>query len=98
MTKVAIGHNSNPSGAFTEADRKAIHRAVKEADVALTEIAASREQVKDIIEACADATGIDKKLLRKIVKTAHKASFEDEKMEYQTFSEAFDTIMNKTVP
>jgi hypothetical protein len=97
MTTANQGIGSNSGSAvnqLSEKDKKDILKACKEADESLTKIDVERDLVKGIINAAADATGLEKKLVRKIIKTFHKASFPADKIDFQEFSALYEEISN----
>jgi hypothetical protein len=73
-------------------DREKLKVAIGKVDDSLTRVTAERELIKGTIDDLADQIGLDKKLIRKMAKTYHKASFSMDKEEFETFEEMYSTI------
>jgi len=79
-------------------DRQKVMDAVKKIDDSLTRIIAERDLVKATIDDVVEAIpAIDKKTVRKIAKTFHKASFTMDKEENEAFEEIYTTLYPTTV-
>jgi len=89
--------NSNSqfdTNSLTKEKQEKLKNAVKKIDDSLTRIIAERDHVKSVIEELNDSIGMDKKLIRKLAKTYHKASFKMEKEENETFEVLYDKLYN----
>lgn len=68
--------NSKPNlSVLVGKDKETFVDAIKKIDDSLTRVRAERELIKTTIEDVADKIGLDKKLIRKMAKTYHNASF-----------------------
>lgn len=72
---------------------KRLKNAIREMDVALTQIDNQKEQIKQIISDVHDELDVEKKLIRKIAKTYHKQNFSTTKMENQEFEVFYENII-----
>ncbi len=90
---MAIGSNSQINvGALPQEKRDQLKKAVKTIDDSLTRIIAERTLIKETIDNVATGTGLDKKLVRKLAKTIHKASYKMDAEENETFDELYHTL------
>lgn len=91
-----IGHNAQvvSVNSLSQADKEFLKGVIKELDDSLTRIAAERDLQKEAIEKAADKLGIDKKLIRKLGKTHHKANFNLESEENRIFEEFYTILIN----
>jgi hypothetical protein len=91
-----IGHNKQfvSVNSLSQADKEYLKGVVKELDDSLTRVAAERELQKEAIEKAVEKLGLDKKLIRKLGKTHHKANFNAESEENRTFEEFYTIVIN----
>lgn len=82
---------------LTKEDREKLKTAVKKIDDSLTRVVAERDFIKTTIEDLADKVPLDKKLIRKLAKTFHKASFQMDQEEHETFEELYSTLYTTEV-
>ncbi len=82
---------------LTKEDREKHKAAVKKIDDSLTRVSAERDFIKTTIEDLADKVPLDKKLIRKLAKTFHKASFQMDQEEHETFEELYSTLYTTEV-
>jgi hypothetical protein len=82
---------------LTKEDREKLKAAVKKIDDSLTRVVAERDFIKTTIEDLADKVPLDKKLIRKLAKTFHKASFQMDQEENETFEELYSTLYTTEV-
>jgi hypothetical protein len=90
-----IGHNKQfvSVNSLSSSDKDYLKGVIKELDDSLTRVASERDLQKEAIEKAAEKLGIDKKLIRKLGKTHHKANFNTESEENKTFEEFYTIIM-----
>ena len=72
-------------GSFDENQLKSIHDALSEISNEMTIIDSHKEAIKDVIDALYDNFKIPKKVLRRMAKTHHKQSFQEEVTEDNEF-------------
>lgn len=91
-----IGHNKQQVSvnSLSQSDKEYLKGVVKELDDSLTRVAAERDLQKEAIEKAAEKLGLDKKLIRKLGKTHHKANFNSESEENRTFEEFYTIVIN----
>jgi hypothetical protein len=78
----------------SKADQDTILAAVKEADDSLYRIESERDQVKAIIDDLAEKfPDLNKKYIRKLIKTYHKDNFTAIKSENEEFDELYEAII-----
>jgi hypothetical protein len=82
-------------GSFQEDDLKAILGSLSEISHEMTIIEGHKESIKDIIGAMFDTHAIPKKVIRRLAKTHHKNSFQEEVAEDNEF-EALYTGLTET--
>jgi hypothetical protein len=63
----------------------------------LTRIAAERDLIKEVISVAASETGVNKKLLRRMVKVNFKSNFNNEVADDKDFEAVYDTISKTPV-
>lgn len=91
-----IGHNqqNRSVNSLSSTDRQKLRSIIQEMDDSMTRQAAERELQKEILAKMEDELGLDKKLVKKMAKTAHKATFKDEVEENRTFEEFYELVVN----
>ena len=72
-------------GSFDENQLKSIHDALSEISNEMAIIDSHKEAIKDVIDALYDNFKIPKKVLRRMAKTHHKQSFQEEVTEDNEF-------------
>ena len=72
-------------GSFDENQLKSIHDALSEISNEMSVIDSHKEAIKDVIDALYDNFKIPKKVLRRMAKTHHKQSFQEEVTEDNEF-------------
>jgi hypothetical protein len=72
-------------GSFNEDQLKSIRDALSEISNEMTVIDSHKEAIKDVIDALYDNFKIPKKVLRRMAKTHHKQSFQEEVTEDNEF-------------
>ena len=72
-------------GSFDENQLKSIHDALSEISNEMTIIDSHKDAIKDVIDALYDNFKIPKKVLRRMAKTHHKQSFQEEVTEDNEF-------------
>lgn len=95
-----IGHN-NPTvniSSLNEMERKKLKNAIMELNDSMTRVAAERELQKETINKLNEDLGVDKKLVRRLVKAYYKANFGEEVEENKAFEQSYDLIIKNTVP
>ena len=76
------------------ADQKTILDAVKEADDSMIRISAERDQIKAIIDDLHEKfPDLNKKYIRKLIKTYHKQNFDKEVGELEDFTQLYEAIV-----
>lgn len=91
-----VGHNSanRNVNSLSSSDKQKLKGIIQELDDSMTRQAAERELQKEILSKMEDEMGLNKKLVKKLAKTAHRATFKDEVEENRTFEEFYDIVMN----
>jgi len=74
------------------AAKKKIRDGLDEISHAKTRVAAERDLIKEIINKLHEDHNIEKKILRKMAKVHHEASFDDEVAENDEFEILYETI------
>jgi hypothetical protein len=90
MTKVTTLY-----GSFDEKELKSIHDALNEISNEMTIIESHKDAIKDVLNSLHDQFKIPLKVLRRLVKTHHKNSFQEEVAEDSEF-EALYTGLTET--
>lgn len=76
------------------ADQKTILDAIKEADSSMIRMAAERDLIKNIIDDLHEKfPDLDKKYIRKMMRTYHKQNFTEVETESEEFSNLYTTIV-----
>lgn len=90
-----IGHNqSNFSvNSLSAEDKKKIKAAVSVMVDSLTRIDAEKELIKAEAEALYANLGMPAKMSKKLARTKHKASFDNETEEFRLFETLFETVV-----
>lgn len=91
----SIGHNqSNFSvNSLSVEDKKKIKAAVSVMVDSLTRIDAEKELIKAEAEALYANLGMPAKMSKKLARTKHKASFDNETEEFRLFETLFETVV-----
>lgn len=77
-------------------DQKTILDAVKEADNSMYRIESERDQIKAIVDALAEQfPDLNKKYLRRLIKTYHKQNFQTVEGENEDFALLYETIVGQ---
>lgn len=74
---------------------KRLKDAIREIDIALTQVQNQKDHIKQIIGDVHDELDVDKKLIRKIAKTYHKQNFTTAKMENEEFEVFYENVIEK---
>ena len=82
---------------LTKEDRQKLKNAVQKIDDSMTRIVAERDFIKATIEDLADKVPLDKKVIRRLAKTVHKASFQMDHDDNETFEELYSTLYTTEV-
>jgi hypothetical protein len=82
-------------GDLNEADLKALKSSMKEMSDSMTRMAGERNFIKDEIDALFEKYNIPKKLIRRIAKTYHKQSFQEEVSDDNEFEAIYTGIIEK---
>jgi hypothetical protein len=94
-----IGHN-NPSVSvegLSPEDKKVLKKAIMELDDSFRRVDAERDLQKEIIAATFDKLGVEKKLIRRLANSYHKANFKDEVESNNTFETFYEEVVEKVV-
>ena len=78
--------------ALTPDSIKALRDGIEQISTLLESIKSKRETINDIIEAVEDETSIPKKTLRRMAKTFHQHSFNDERAGFSEFESIYALI------
>lgn len=91
-----IGHNKSfvSVNSLSPSDKEQLKGVIKELDDSMTRIAAERELQKEAVANIAEKLGLDKKLVKRLAKTHHKANFNQEMEENNTFEEFYRMVIN----
>jgi hypothetical protein len=88
-----MASNSQPNiASLSDEKQKKLKEGMKQIDGSLTRVLGERTFIKETISRLADETGLDKKLIRKLAKTVHKASYKMDVQENETFDELYNTL------
>ena len=79
-------------GSFDENQLKSIRDALSEISNEMSVIDSHKEAIKDVIDALYDNFKIPKKVLRRMAKTHHKQSFQEEVAQHKEFESLFEGI------
>jgi GH15 family glucan-1,4-alpha-glucosidase len=79
-------------GTLTEMQLKDLKIAVKDIIGLMTKMDQERKSIKDSLETAADTTGLPKKIIRKIVKSEYKQSFQEEVAENKEFEAVVESM------
>ena len=85
-----IGHNS---GTLSKENKDTIKQGIDEISDYFREIDSFRNNVKDVVDAVVEKTGIDKKKLRRLARTAYKKSYLTDQQENAEFEVLWNEIM-----
>lgn len=77
---------------LTKENREKLKAVVQKVDASLTNISSEREFMKGLIVELAEGFPLDRKTIRRIAKTFHKASFNAEKSENAVFEELYENL------
>jgi hypothetical protein len=77
-------------GSFDENQLKSIHDALSEISNEMSVIDSHKDAIKDVIDALYDNFKIPKKVLRRMAKTYHKQSFQEEVTEDNEFEALYN--------
>lgn len=75
-----------------------LKNAIREIDVAMTQIDNQKDQIKQIIDDIHDELDIEKKLIRKMAKTYHKQNFANVKIENGEFETFYENAIERKTP
>jgi hypothetical protein len=89
---MSISNSQVSINSLSQEDREKLKAAINGIDGSLTRVAAERDYVKNVINDVSDQIGLDKKTIRRLAKTFHKASFKMDKEEQETFEEIYTEI------
>lgn len=92
------GKNSTTTDSLTEKDRKVISDALQEADASMTRIAGERELIKETVKKVEEETGLSAKLMRRMIKVHHKASYQSDLQDDKEFENLYDAIVINAKP
>jgi hypothetical protein len=84
--------NSNAIRNLTITEKDDLKNAVKKIDDSLTRILGERNLIKNIVDDVSTKIQLDKKLIRKIAKTFHKASLKMDKDEFNDFVAIYENV------
>lgn len=84
--------NSKVSRVLLQADKETLKNAVKQIDDSLTRILGERDLIKNVVDDVSTKLQLDKKLVRKIAKTFHKASLKMDKEEFDDFVGLYEDV------
>lgn len=77
---------------------KRLKDAIREIDVAMTQIDNQKDQIKQIIDDIHDELDIEKKLIRKMGKVYHKQNFANVKIENGEFETFYENVIERKTP
>lgn len=74
---------------------KRLKDAIREIDIAMTQIDNQKDQIKQIISDIHDELDIEKKLIRKMGKVYHKQNFANVKIENGEFETFYENVIER---
>lgn len=80
----------------SEEDRRKINAAVTEAVDSLVRISAERELIKEIVADVSKKYNIPRKFVNRLIRTQHKANFNEQVAEAETFEILYETVSKST--
>ena len=78
---------------LTPAHKDKLKKALKVIDESMTRNDAEKDLIKGEIDAVAEETGLDKKIIRRLAKTYHKRNFPEVQAEDQDFEAIYETVV-----
>lgn len=91
-----IGHNRQPAKmSFTSLnpeEKKRVKHLLDDLSDSLTRVAAEKEYQKEAIDTIVEELGLDKALLKKILKVYYEANYKEHKERFDDFTEAYETV------
>lgn len=92
-----MGHNQPQFSvnSLSPEDKKKIKTAISVMTDSLTRMDAERELIKAEAEALYATLGMPAKMSKKLARTKHKASFDNETEEFRLFETLFETVVEK---
>ncbi len=91
-----IGHNRRPAKmSFTSLnpeEKKRVKRLLDDLSDSMTRQAAEKEYQKEAIDGIVDELGLDKALLKRILKVYYEANYKEHKERFDDFTEAYDAV------
>lgn len=81
--------------ALSEGDKEKVKKVIEAVSDSLTRVDAEKELIKTAINDISEEVGVEKKIIRKMAKTYHKSSFNDETEEFEAFENMYEVILNK---
>lgn len=90
-----IGHNQNYVSieSLSDEDKNKLRSAIQSLNDSMTRAAAERDFQKEAINEVADATGVDKKIIRRMAKVYFRANYSQEQEDNRQFEEFYDGVM-----
>jgi predicted solute-binding protein len=91
----SIGHNQNyvSINSLSDEDKNKLRGAIQSLNDSMTRAAAEKDFQKEAINEVADATGVDKKIIRRMAKVYFRANYSQEQEDNRQFEEFYDGVM-----
>ncbi|MEX0595084.1 MAG: hypothetical protein WD512_01200 [Candidatus Paceibacterota bacterium] len=81
--------------ALSEGAKEKVKKVIIAVSDSYTRMDAEKDLIKDALNTISEETGVQKKILRKMARTYHKASFNEETEEFETFENMYESILNE---
>lgn len=90
-----VGHNQNyvSINSLSDEDKSKLRSAIQSLNDSMTRAAAERDFQKEALNEVADATGVDKKIIRRMAKVYFRANYSQEQEDNRQFEEFYDGVM-----
>lgn len=90
-----LGHNQNyvSINSLSDEDKKKLRGAIQTLNDSMTRAASERDLQKETISEVASATGVDKKIIRRMAKVYFRANYSQEQEDNRQFEEFYDGVM-----
>lgn len=90
-----VGHNQNyvSINSLSDEDKSKLRGAIQSLNDSMTRAAAERDFQKEALNEVADATGVDKKIIRRMAKVYFRANYSQEQEDNRQFEEFYDGVM-----
>jgi hypothetical protein len=77
---------------YTDAQKKGIRNCLDEISNSLTRIEGERDNIKSIVDRCAEEFQMNKRITRKLARIYHKRNIEEERAEQEEIHATYDLV------